>query len=158
MANFTSDELESYLVTVSDVSLSNLTIKTAEINIVNVTDDFSTLQKLIDNANGTLTLDKNYTFNPLTDVDFDEGIMMINNDITIDGAGFTIDAIGQAAIFNVLSGNATLGNITFINAKSSFNGGAIYWNDNSTGLYLQIVILLIIPPYYGGGAIFFGKI
>ena len=66
--NFTSDELGSYPVTIGDTYLSNLTIQTAVINIVNVTDDFSTLQKLIDNANATLTLDKNYTYNPLTDL------------------------------------------------------------------------------------------
>ena len=125
--NFTSDELESYLVTIGDTYLSNLTIETAVINIVNVTDDFSTLQKLIDNANGTLTLDKNYTYNPLTD----RYVMTvgINKNITIDGAGFTLDAKNQNKIFYVYSDNVTIKNLTFINGDS-YAGGAISWSGN----------------------------
>lgn len=127
-ANFTADKLESYAVYITSASLTNLTSKNGEIVVVNA-DDFSTLQKLIDNANGTLTLDKNYTFNPLTDADFEKGIK-INNNITIDGAGFTIDGIGQARIFDVHSDGVTLTNITFVNAKFRSYGGAIYWDGN----------------------------
>ena len=126
--NFTSDELGSYPVTIGDTYLSNLTIQTAVINIVNVTDDFSALQKLIDNANGTLTLDKNYTYNPLTDVDFDKGVEIKNN-ITIDGAGFTLDGNNQIKIFYVNSDNVTIKNLTFINGDS-YSGGAISWKGN----------------------------
>ena len=129
--NFTSDKIGSYPVTIGDTYLSNLTLKTAEINIVNVTDDFSTLQNLIDNANGTLTLDKNYTFNPLTDADLYTGIWIVE-DIIIDGVGFTIDGCNQARIFYIESGKVTIKNITFINGNVSYGGGAIIW-DASNG-------------------------
>ena len=126
-ANFTADKLESYAVYITSAHLTNLTSKNGEIVVVNVTDDFSALKKLIDNANGTVTLDKNYTFNNLTDADFEKGIK-INNNITIDGAGFTIDAIGQARIFDVQSSNVTFRNISFVNGRISHaDGGAIYW-------------------------------
>ena len=129
--NFTSDKIGSYPVTIGDTYLSNLTLKTAEINIVNVTDDFSTLQNLIDNANGTLTIDKNYTYNPLTDADLYTGIWIVEN-IIIDGAGFTIDGCNQARIFYIESGKVTIKNITFINGNVSYGGGAIIW-DASNG-------------------------
>ena len=117
--NFTSDKIGSYPVTIGDTYLSNLTIETAEINIVNVTDDFSTLQKLIDNANATLTLDKNYTYNPLTDL-YIFGVGVSKN-ITIDGAGFTLDG-KQMRMFIIVSDNATIKNITFVNG-ASYAGG-----------------------------------
>ena len=126
-ANFSTDKIESYTVYITSASLTNLTSENGEIVVVNVTDDFSALKKLIDNANGTVTLDKNYTFNNLTDDGLYNGIV-IDKNITIDGAGFTIDGIGKARIFNVQSDNVTLINITFINAKSSSDGGAIFWD------------------------------
>lgn len=126
-ANFSAEKLESYTVYITSASLTNLTSENGEIVVVNVTDDFSALKKLIDNANGTVTLDKNYTFNNLTDDGLYNGIV-IDKNITIDGAGFTIDGIGKARIFNVQSDNVTLTNITFINAKSNSDGGAIFWD------------------------------
>ena len=122
-ANFTSNEVGSYPVTIADTYLSNLTVKTAEINIVNVTDDFSTLRKLIDNANATLTLDKNYTYNPLTDL-YIFGVGVSKN-ITIDGAGFTLDG-KQMRMFIIVSDNVIIKNITFVNG-ASYAGGAVNW-------------------------------
>jgi predicted outer membrane repeat protein len=146
-ANFTSDEIWSYIVTVSDAHLSNLALKNGEIDIVNVTDDFLSLQRLIGNAAGTLTLTKDYIFNPLTDVDFVEGIV-INKGIAIDGAGFTIDAKNQARILKVLSDNVTIKNIAFINANST-EGGAIYWETGSNAL-VSDCNFTNNSAYYGG--------
>jgi hypothetical protein len=124
--NFTADEIGSYPVTISNVHLSNLTVETGEINIMNITNDFSTLNQLIGNCNGTLTLTKDYIFNPLTDHDFDMGILIWKN-ITIDGAGYTLDGNNQSSIFYVDSDNVVLKNITFINGNYDGEGGAIYW-------------------------------
>ena len=130
-ANFTSDKLELYTVSVASTSLTNLTSENCEIIITNVTDDFSTLEKLIDGCNDTLTLTKDYTFNPLTDVGLKIGII-INENITIDGAGFTLNGSNLASIFFVESNNLTIKNITFINGNySDAMGGAIYWDGDN---------------------------
>ena len=126
-ANFTSNKLGLYSVSISNIKLSNLTLKTAEINIVNITDDFSSLQNLIDSCNGTLTLTKNYTYNPLTDYYF-FGIGVSKN-ITIDGAGFTLNGVNQMRILIVESDNVTIKNITIINGDS-YAGGAVNWRGN----------------------------
>ncbi len=138
--NFISDTIGSYIVTVSNVPLSNLTLKTGEINLINVTNDFLTLQQLIGNCNGTLTLTKDYIFNPLTDWNLDIGILITKN-ITIDGAGFTLNGNNQASIFYVDSENVTIKNITFINGYyTSDGGGAIYWEGNN-GYLLNCIFM-----------------
>ena len=123
-ANFTADELGLYPVTIADTYLSDLTIKNGEIHIVDVSNDFSTLQMLIDNSTGALALARDYVFNPLTDIDLVGGIV-IGRDIEIGGAGFTLDAKNQARIFHVVSGSAAIKNITFTNANASY--GASIW-------------------------------
>ena len=133
--NFTSDKIGSCPVTVTNVSLSNLTIKTGEINIVNITNDFSTLRQLIGSCNATLTLTKDYIYNPLTDCDLDSGILIIRN-ITIDGAGFTLNGNNQASIFYVDSNRVTIKNINFINGYyDGDGGGAIYWEGDNGYLF-----------------------
>jgi hypothetical protein len=79
-----------------------------------------------DNANDTITLDNDYTFNSTTDSAFTEGIV-INRPLTVNGNGHVIDAQGNARVFDVEAGDVAIENLSIKNAKSK-NGGAIYFN------------------------------
>ncbi len=94
---------------------------------------FTDLNDLIENAdeNSTVTLDRNYSFDSTTDNDYILGIN-ITKAITLDGKGFTIDALNSARIFNITSTNVILSNITFVNARTFGDGnvggdGAVIW-------------------------------
>lgn len=55
-------------------------------------------------------------------------IVIDKNNLTIIGTNdATLDAQGQSMIFKITGNGVILKNIKFINAKSSDNGGAIYW-------------------------------
>ena len=103
---------------------------------------FKALKKLIDQANEndviTLTHDYEYV------VGYDdiatgsvaaitEGIDITQNNLTINGNGFTIDAKEQTRVFNIgvadrlIASNVTIKNTTFVNGKISGQGGAVRW-------------------------------
>ena len=93
------------------------------------TGSFSDLNKLINedfSSNDTITLDKNYTYNPEIDSEFKNGVKIYRT-VTIIGNGYTIDGAGQARILDLQQGKTTLKNITFKNGSQSFffGGGAI---------------------------------
>jgi hypothetical protein len=113
---------------------------------------FSDLKKTInDNANATINLDKNYTFNPAFDSAFTNGIE-ITRPVTINGNGAVIDAKGNAKIFTVQSENVTFKNITFKNGKPSSNfGGAIYFQNG--GSLFDCIFMNNIAKI--GGAVYF---
>lgn len=76
-----------------------------------------------------IELENNYTNRD----NFDKRGIIISKPLTIDGAGYTIDAMGEGRIFEINSKNVTLKNINFKNAKyvEDFGyGGAIFWNGN----------------------------
>ena len=88
---------------------------------------FTDLNELINgNSDDTITLDKNYTYNPDIDSDFKNGVK-ISRTLTIIGNGYTIDGAGQARVLDLQQGKTTLKNITFKNGSQSFffGGGAI---------------------------------
>ena len=91
---------------------------------------FKTLQEKINNtAEGdTLVLENNYTN---TD-DFNVEGINISKSLTIDGNGYTIDALQKGRIFYVNASNVILKNINFVNGNYSYGtspkGGALYWN------------------------------
>ncbi len=84
---------------------------------------FTALQYLINRAtnNSTLSLTRDYSYDDGFNI---EGIRIAKN-LTIQGNGHTLDALGKSRIFNVSSSNVTLNNIIFANGNSSY-GGAIY--------------------------------
>ncbi|WP_295721650.1 hypothetical protein [uncultured Methanobrevibacter sp.] len=89
---------------------------------------FSDLNKTInDNSNSTIYLSTNYTFYGDLDHDFPDGIP-INRNLTIYGAGVTLDGSSMARIFYVSNLNLSVNfyNINFINAFQANSGGAIY--------------------------------
>ena len=101
---------------------------------------FTDLNTLISNAaaGSTITLDRNYVYNPSTDSGYVNGITIAKN-LNINGNGYTIDGKNTARIF-ILEGYRSglfdrswhghtyiLNNINFINAYASgtTNGGVI---------------------------------
>ncbi|WP_407424732.1 Ig-like domain repeat protein [Methanobrevibacter sp.] len=87
---------------------------------------FSDLQNDTKNG-GSITLNKNYTYNSSSDSSLAGGIV-ISKDTTIDGNGnVIIDANHLARVFKISSGTTvTLKGITFINANpTSGHGGSI---------------------------------
>ncbi|WP_405320787.1 pectate lyase-like adhesive domain-containing protein, partial [Methanobrevibacter thaueri] len=78
------------------------------------------------NTNDTITLDKNYAFDPVSDSAFTGGIG-ITRPVTINGNGHTIDAKGKARVFNVPAADVTIANLTIKNANYNGDGGAVYF-------------------------------
>lgn len=114
----------------------NDTIKASkEIKIGN----FTKLQDLIDSypENSVIVLDCNYTYTIGYEY-LTEGIV-INKNLTIDGNGSTIDAQGQARIFDVMATNVTFKNINFVNGRS-YKGSAINLEiDNNEPIEFNII-------------------
>ena len=69
----------------------------------------------------TLELDRNYEYSD----DFDTKGIEIEESITIDGKGHTLDAKGKSRIFNITGENVEINNLIFINGNAA-KGGAIY--------------------------------
>ncbi|MCF0225902.1 MAG: hypothetical protein HUK28_01010, partial [Methanobrevibacter sp.] len=111
---------------------------------------FQDLQDKISGASRILELDKNYTN---TD-NYSQAGIVINEDITIDGKGHTIDPQGKSRVFKIDFGvSVTLKNIIFINGNSTSNddGGAIY----SEGvLNVENCLFKNTISKYNGGAIY----
>ena len=91
---------------------------------------FTELKTQINDATDELVLDQNYAFNPNADNPND---IIFSKSLTIDGAGFTIDAKGLSNIFYFNDDTNTktliLKNIIFANATGE-NGAAVYFNGN----------------------------
>ena len=86
--------------------------------VVSSDPDVAPLSDLIEEfSSGTLVLQKDYIINSSID---------INQPITIDGNGHTIDAEGLSKIFNINANNVNLKNIIFNNGYSTDSGGAVF--------------------------------
>ena len=85
------------------------------------------------------------------------GVISISKSITINGNGFTIDAQGRSAIFNIGNVNVELININFINAKNTQGGGAVYFTGSGSVIDSSFVncTTTIDGMYDGGGAVYF---
>ena len=107
--------------------------------IESVTEEFQVANKTslyalsieIANANN-ITLNKDYVYNEEFDFVITEGIL-INHDLTINGAGHTINAKGKTRIFNIADNTKlTIENLKLINGAYEGSGGAIYNNGELT--------------------------
>ena len=91
---------------------------------------FKDLSTLINSSTtGSITLDKNYTYNSDTDSAFVNGIT-INKTISIDGAGYTINGNNQARIFWITetANNVLIRDVIFINGNDNgAHSAAIKW-------------------------------
>ena len=86
---------------------------------------FTELQQMIDSGNATINLTKDYQL----DGAFNSYAIKIKNPITINGNGYTIDAMGKYGIrifeISQVTSGIILDNITFKNGNSDAHGGAI---------------------------------
>ena len=113
---------------------------------------FSELQNKIDAAGegGTVDLKNNYTY----DDTFSNSGITIAKPITINGNGFTINALGQSRIFNINAlSNVTLKNITFINGYSDL-GGAIIFNNPVSNVVIDHCKFINNTATTNGGAVY----
>lgn len=87
---------------------------------------FTDLQSTIDSAvnGGVIVLDKNYAYSG-NDSNLFNGIVIKNKNITIEGNGHSIDGLNTTRIFSITSSNVVVNNLTFVNGRSSGDGGAI---------------------------------
>ena len=113
---------------------------------------FSELENKIDAAGegGIVDLKNNYTY----DDTFSNSGITIAKPITINGNGFTINALGQSRIFNINAlSNVTLKNITFINGYSNL-GGAIIFNNAVSNVEINHCKFINNTATENGGAIY----
>ena len=126
-------------------------------DLLSVSDDLS-FDDLNNNITNTkegeiLTLNKNYTIH--SDDQYLKGIA-ITKSITIDGAGYTIDAKNSARIFSISASNVILKNIIFKNANTSDNygGGAVFIAQTSSNVIFENSTFINNIHSKNGGAIF----
>ena len=83
---------------------------------------FSYLKKLIDKSREVI-LECDITYNPKTDAQINNGIILDVEELTIDGGGHTIDGIDSAALFcfKNINGKICLRNLVFKNLYSNQN-------------------------------------
>ena len=123
----TMDEIAAEDNVMNDMEFEDVLADYSE-NSISVADDgtFTALQNKIIGAdeNSTVTLENDYKY----DEGFDIIGIIIHKNLTIDGNGHTIDALGESRIFLISADGVVLKNITFCNgnAKDDFyNGGAV---------------------------------
>lgn len=87
--------------------------------------DFGYLEDLISKSNGEIVLTEDIQITDYESFTYEEGIRLEAESLVIDGDGHTIDAGGLSRIFNIISGNITLKNMTLRGGFSKNDGGAI---------------------------------
>lgn len=142
-ANFTfhklGDNNATIVFTPTDSGDYEITAKVILFEIklnIRVQGDFGTLQELINDTESgtTLNLTRDYTYGIGADT-IRDGIV-IDKPLTINGNGFTIDSKGQSSIFQILSDNVVINNLTLIGGSHE---GEPYDDGNPT-IYTNNVI------------------
>lgn len=85
--------------------------------------NFKYLESLIMSADLTVSLESDIVLDDGEEEKYPEGIVILNDNLVIQGNGHSIDARGKTMIFSIQKGNIDLQNITFKNG--SFQTGAI---------------------------------
>ena len=120
-----NDETDFVQANNDDQSVSEEPLTTNEEDIISASfGTFADLNNEIENATGELNLTRNYVYSN-SDDDF---WISIDNEITINGNGFLIDANNAQMVgVGVTSYNVVLKNIVFVNFSGYYLGGAISW-------------------------------
>ena len=127
--------------------------------------NFTILQELIDDAISrglsALELDRDYTYS----IGLDHGQMNIYDNLTINGNGHFLDALGKCRIFYITGNNVTLDNILFRNGNATGvdgtltdyeKGGAILWSDGDNATVNNCTFINNNATY--GGALVFSNV
>lgn len=85
--------------------------------------NFYNLQKLLSSSDTEIMLDDDYFLKLDESLDYNDGITVSQDNITLDGCGHSIDANAVARIFNVTGRGIVFKNLIFKNSKSS--GGCV---------------------------------
>jgi predicted outer membrane repeat protein len=134
-------------VTYAGNKLKNISSK--EKNLIYYKGTYTDLQEMI-NANTTLALKYDITYNDVVDADnFPSGVV-IDKAITINGNGYTISGNNAHRIFNVTANDVVLTNVILTKGKADY-GGAIYV-DNGGNLTTDATFTNNNATY--GGAIY----
>ncbi|MGN0094421.1 MAG: hypothetical protein ACI37V_08250 [Methanobrevibacter sp.] len=120
---------------------------------------FTDFQNLVDNAaNGSsINVDKDYTYSE----DSDNGYILIDKDLTINGNGHTIDGNNFNRSFFIRGSNVKINNLRFVNGCTQYGnggsvdgfGGAIYV-ENCSNLELNGCYFADNSASNEGGAVF----
>ncbi|MBR6023619.1 MAG: Ig-like domain repeat protein [Methanobrevibacter sp.] len=106
-----------------------LSVSLSDDNVLETKDDgsFTSLQKKIDDApeGSTIFLENDYSYDETKDSDYRFGVR-INKEISINGAGHTIDGVNKASILYIFGENVRVDNINFINGNTTGCGAAIH--------------------------------
>ena len=138
-----SDDQSNDVVEIDDEHEDILAVDEQEVGNIGATEEnelsassgtFTDLADDIRWSNEEFNLTKNYVYST-NDANYKKGID-INNKITINGNGFTIDGNSLARVFNIKSDHVTLKNINFVNCYASddendCSGGAIVFSANN---------------------------
>lgn len=119
--------------------------------------NFNYLNNLIHSHQNEINLDSDIVFDSQMDNTYLEGINLDMDNLTIDGNGRTIDAQKKSRIFNVLGENIRFTNITFKNAYSNEDGGAISIGNYSSVYFENCHFISNDAGENDGGAISIGE-
>jgi hypothetical protein len=89
-------------------------------------ENFKYLDEMIHSGAKEIVLDSDIVFGDGEESEYLEGIKLDVDDLTIDGNGYTIDALGKARIFYCTGKNVIIKNIILKNGFAEEDGGAIY--------------------------------
>ena len=113
--------------------------------------DFELLQYMVDNAseNDIINLTRNFTYTVGTDT-ITDGVRINKNNLTINGNGYSINALGQSRIFYVSANTININNVTLMGGYSASNGGAIIFSVSSINSTFNNVFLFNNTAKNGG--------
>lgn len=115
--------------------------------------NFKYLDGLIHSGVKEIVLDSDILLGYMEEFEYEDGIKIIADDLTIDGNGHSIDACGRVRIFYCTGRNVTIKNITLKNGFTEMWGGAIF-NDNRGTLTIAESKLSGNASKNDGGAIY----
>lgn len=110
------------------------------------------IQNALNNGLTSVTLQNTYKYNPDIDTDYVNGIKISTGTTTFtinSNSNTVIDGNNLARIFNITRSNVIINNITFINAYSDQDGGAIIWK-GTNGTIIESNFYNNSAKYRGG--------
>jgi len=150
----TFDDYGDYEVNAAFPGLDNVVVNKGTIEVTAPEHTFWFLNYTLNsNSDAVINLTNDFYFDSDYDAAFAEGIV-IDRPVTINGNGYTIDAKGQARIFQVLCTDVVLENITFVNGHST-GGGAVYFEDTGFVSNCNFVNNTATGDNGFGGAVYF---